>query len=184
MIVLLVSLVLCVVLLSLTAIQIKRRQPQQQQGELLRLSETKATAVMGGMLIALGFFILYMKTVNVTIAGTDQTSYLFVGGFALMCVAIGCGIMAYTFLQKVIAFEDKVVFIPIIGRTKQLYWNEISEIKVPFLTNNATFIGKSCKFTVGGEPKTYKEFIKIAKKKVKPEVVSDVLEKLLNRSLA
>jgi hypothetical protein len=182
MLILLASGALCIVLIIAAPIQIIIRQPKKQKGELIRMSETVVTAVMGGMLIALGFFILYMKNANSTIAGTDQNSYLFVGVFAVVSVAFGCGIMFYTFLQKIIACEDRVVFVTILGQYKVLYWDEIREIKVRFMSNKVTLIGKSTQFIVGGEPKTYKEFLKIAKKKIRPEVGSDVLEKLLSRS--
>lgn len=149
----------------------------------MRLSETVFTAGMGGMLILMGFFILAMKFADPQIAGTDLTSYLFVGAFSVGSTAVGCGIMFYTFLQKFIAYEDRIVFISILGTSKELYWKEIIEIKTTLMSNRVTLVGKKSKFSVGGEPRRYKEFLLIAKRKISPEVGSDVLQNLLNRSL-
>lgn len=181
MTILLISTIVCTVLIAATIILLAIRQPKKQDGELLRLSEPTVTAVMGVMMIAMGFSILYMKSVNATIAGTDLTSYLFVGGFAVVCVAISCGTLFFTFLKKIIAFEDKVVFVTISGQLKELRWIDITEVKVPILSNKVTLIGNNARFSLGGDPKTYKVFLQIAKKKIKPVVCSDVFEKLLNR---
>lgn len=183
MIILLTSAAICTVLILASTILIANKQPKKQKGELLRVSETTMTAVMGVLMFAMSYFILWMKYTQPMIAGTDQTSYLYIAGFAIICTAIGCGIMFYTFLRKVIVYEDSIVFVTIWGGHKKMFWNEVTEIKVPPLTNKATFFEKKLHFTVGGEPKAYKAFLKIAKSKIKPEVGSDVLENLLNRSI-
>jgi len=181
MLILLISAVGSVILILAASILIIAGQPQKQEGELMRLSETAFTGLMGGMIIAVGFFLLYAKYANPAVAGTDHTSYIFVGCFALMSVAIGCGIMPYTFVKKIIAFEDRVLYITILGKHKELYWDKITEIKVPLLSNKATIIGENTRFSVGGEPKAYKKFIKIVQNKIGYKVGSDVFEKLLNR---
>ncbi len=184
MLILLISIAICTILVFLTVILIKLNQSKKVEGELLRLSETRFTAVMGGMAIAMGFFIICMKYLNTSLVGNDLTSYIFVGIFAVGCTLVGCGILFYTFIQKVIAYEDKIVFVSILGKSRELYWKEIVEIKTTFISNKVTLIGNKSKIYVGGEPKKYKEFLKIAKKKIKPEVGSEVLQNLLNRSLS
>lgn len=181
MYILLISFVICVLLLAVSSIIIFKSQPAKQEGELLRLSETAFTALMGAMMIVLPFFILYAKYSKPALSGSDMDSYLYIGGFAVVCMVVGCGTMFYTFVKKIIACKDRILYINILGRKSELYWDDITEVKVPILSNKATFIGKNTQFTVGGEPKTYKEFIKIAQRKVKPEVGSDAFMKLLNR---
>jgi hypothetical protein len=181
--ILIISAVICTVLILAGSIIIINRQPKRQQGELMRLSETAFTAVMGGMMIALGFFILYAKYADPAVAGTDETSYIFVGCFAVMCAAGGCGIMLYTFLKKIIACEDRVLYVDILGQCRELHWSEITEIRLPLMSNKITLIGKSIRFVAGGEPKAYKEFVKIAKNKIRPEAAGDVFEKLSDRLL-
>lgn len=180
---LLISAVICIGLIVATSILITTKEPKKQKGELMRLSETKATSALGVLIIAMGFFILWMKYTNPAIAGSDQTSYLFVSGFAVLCMAVGCGMMLYTFLKKVVVLEDGIVFVNLLGGNKRMAWREITELKVPPLTNKLTLIGHHTHFTVGGEAKAYKAFLKIAKEHIKPEVSSDTLGNLLNRSL-
>ena len=174
---------ICAFLIILTVVMITKNQPEKQKNELMRLSETMVTAVFAVLLIALSYFILYMKFAQPDIAGGGLTSFLYVSGFAALCTLLGCGIMFYTFLRKFIVYSDGVVYLNLFGKKKKLLWKDIVEIKVPPLTNKATLIGASSKFTVGGEPKTYKKFLKIAKANVRPEVGSDILENLINRAL-
>lgn len=182
-IILLTSAVVDTVLLVGTILQLTQNVSPRQPGELMRLLEPKVTAFMGALLIAMGYFILIMKYLNPTIAGNDQVSYIYVGGFSLICVGFGCGIMFYTFLKKVIVTEDRLIFVDMFGKRKEMYWKEITQVKVPTLTNNLTLIGREARYTVKGEPKAYKEFLKIAKEKIRKEIGSDTLENLLNRSL-
>lgn len=160
-----------------------KRQPPRQEGELMRLAETKVTALMGILMIAMGYLILYEKYIDPQIAGSDPVTYFYVAGFSLICVVFGIGIMAFTFLRKIIVNEKDLVFVTFWGKKKKLEWKEIKELKVPPLTNKLTLIGRKTQFTVGGESKAYKEFLKIAKEKIKKEVGSDTLQNLLNRSL-
>jgi len=183
LLILIMSALVGVILMLLTAFLIYKRQPEKQADELLRLSETSVTAVLGGMLIVLGFFVLYQKFNNPNLAGNDENTYLIIGAFALISVALGCGVLLYSFLKKIIAYQDKVVLITFLGQYKEMYWKEITEVKASILSNKATLSGNNCKITLGGEPKKYKEFLKIAKKKIRPEISSDVFERLLNRSL-
>lgn len=183
MLILLISVLLCIALVLAGSILIITKQQKKREDELLRLSETAFTAVMGGMAAVLGFFLLYAKYTDHTVAGSDTTSYFFIGGFAVICVGIGCGILLYTFLKKIIVFNDRILYVTIFGRHKEIYWNKISELRIPFMSNKVTIIGKNTRFTVGGETKAYKKFIKIAKEKIITEVGSDVLEKLSGRFL-
>ncbi|RPI87156.1 MAG: hypothetical protein EHM41_05955 [Chloroflexi bacterium] len=181
MFILVISFVVCILFVAAAVALIVTRQPKKEGGELLRLTETYVTGVMGAMMIALAFFLLYMKYVDPAIAGVDQVSFYYVAGFAAMCAAVGSGIQLYTFLRKIIAYEDKVVFVTMLGQIKELYWNDITEVKVSRLSNKAIFIGKNTQFSVGGETKTYKKFIEIARKKIRKTVGSEVFEKLFNR---
>jgi hypothetical protein len=49
------------------------------------------------------------------------------------------------------------------------------------LSNKALFVGGEKQIAVGGEPKTYKKFVHIARKKVRGTVGSEIFERLLNR---
>jgi hypothetical protein len=181
--ILLISAVIAIAVILSAIVLIRVRQPKQQEGELLRLAETSFTAVMAVMMIALAFFILYMKFNNSSLGGTGSTSYYFVAGFAVLCATAGSGILLFTFLKKIIAFEDRVASVSIFGEIDELRWNEITEVKVTPLSNKITLIGKNTRMAAGGEPKSYKEFLKIANKKIKHAVIGDMLEKQLDRFL-
>lgn len=181
--ILFISAAICFSLLMVTILFLVKKKIPVEKTELMRLAETKITGVLGILLIVFGFFILYMKYNDPAIAGTDQISYLYIAGFALLSAAFGCGILFFTFLRKVVVYEDGFLFISLIGKEKKILWKEITEIKTQPLSNKATFIGKTSRVMVGGEPKAYKAFLKIAMKNIKPEVGSDTISNLLNRSL-
>jgi len=178
MTVLLASAAICCLLVLATILRLAQMVTQRKDGELLRLSETIYTAAFAVLLIAMAGFILWMKYSHTEIAGKDPTSYFSVGVFAVMCAAVGCGVLFYTFLRKVIVYEEGVVFINLLGAKKQIQWNEITEIKISPLTNKIGLISGSSHFSVGGEAKAYKEFLRIAQQKVKPNVGGPILDKL------
>ena len=183
MLMLLIAFLACVLLFVAAPILIKTRLPKKQADELLRLSETSFTAVLGLMLIALAFFLLYAKYSNSALAGTDTNSYLFVAGFAILCSGSGSGILLYTFLKRIIVCEDRVMAVSLFGKIESLQWKGIIEVKASLLSRSVTLIGSDAQLKVSGEPKAYKKFLEIAKKKIHRAAGSDVLEKQSERFL-
>ena len=64
MITLIVSAAICILFLLVTAIFLFKKRTHTESNELMRLSETKVTAIFSLLLVAMGYFILYMKYVN------------------------------------------------------------------------------------------------------------------------
>lgn len=180
---LIISLILSITCLAGTFYLVMTKNPKKTEKELLRLAETRFTAVMGGMLIIMGFFLLVVKMIDPTRGGSDPTSYIFASLLALLCVASGCGIMLFTLLKQIIAHEEKLVIVSMFGKRTNLFWKDITEIKLKPLSSKVTFVSKNKNLLVGGEPKTYKKFIAIAKTKIPTRVSHDLLDKLSNRFL-
>jgi len=180
---LIISITLSIICLAATIYLVAKKNPKRQEKELLRLSETKLTAGMGGLLILMGFFLLIIKLIDPTRGGSDTNSYLAVSLLALLCVVSGSGILLFTFLKQIIATEDKLIIVSLFGTTFDMPWKEITEIKLKPLSSKVTFVSKKNSVLVGGDPKTYKKFIAIAKTKIPTRVSHDLLDKLNNRFL-
>jgi UDP-N-acetylmuramyl pentapeptide phosphotransferase/UDP-N-acetylglucosamine-1-phosphate transferase len=174
---------LSIICLAFAIYLITKKNPKRQEKELLRLSETKFTAVMGGILIVVGFSLPLMKMIEPARGGSDMNSYLIAALLSLLCGVSGSGILLFSMLKKIIACEDKLVVVSLFGKTFSMPWKDITEIKLKPLSSKATFISKQKSVVVGGDPKTYKKFIAIAKTKIPARVSHDLLDKLNNRFL-
>ncbi|HOE70555.1 MAG TPA: hypothetical protein PLR56_01095 [Brevefilum sp.] len=183
MIYLIISFGLSLVVVGVALYLIFTKRPKKMENEILRLSETWMSAVLGGMLIAMGLFILVLKVIDPSTGGSDQTSYLLAAAFILVCNVSGSAILLFSLLKTIIACEDKLVIVSAFGKQTHLQWREIKEIKLKPLSNKATFISDKLEFVVGGDPGIYKKFIPVARRKIPPRVTQDLLDKLSNRFL-
>lgn len=180
---LIISIVLSVICCVATVYLIVKKNPKRQGNELLRLSETKFTILMASMLILIGFAIIVIKLVDPSKGGVDTNSYLVAALLALLCVVSGSGMMLFTLLKQIIVTGDGLLIVSFFGKTYEMPWKEITEIKLKPLSNKVTFVSKSQNVLIGGDPGTYKKFITIAKTKIPTRVSHDLLDKLNNRFL-
>ena len=178
-----ISIVLSVICCVATVYLIVKKKPKRQGNELLRLSETKFTILMASMLILIGFAIIVIKLVDPSKGGVDTNSYLVAALLALLCVVSGSGMMLFTLLKQIIVTGDGLLIVSFFGKTYEMPWKEITEIKLKPLSNKVTFVSNSESVLIGGDPATYKKFITIAKTKIPTRVSHDLLDKLNNRFL-
>lgn len=64
---------------------------------------------------------------------------------------------------------------------KEIYWNQIIEVKVSILSKRITLKTKVESISVNGAPSSYAKFINIAKKKVSPIIACDDLSRLYSK---
>lgn len=180
---LIISMILSAFCLAASIYLIFKNNPKRQEKELLRLSETKFTIVMAGLLILMGFALIVVKLIDPARGGSDTNSYLMVALLALLCVVSGSGILLFTLLKQIVVTEDGLSIVSMFGKTKDMPWKEVTEIKLKPLSSKVTFVSKQHSILVGGDPQTYKKFIAIAKTKIPARVSHDLLDKLNNRFL-
>lgn len=180
---LIVSIVLSVICLVVAIYLILKRNPKRQENELLRLSETKFTVVLAGLLILMGFALIVVKIADPAKGGSDANSYLVVALFALLCVISGSGFLIYTLLKQIVVTDDGLIVVSFLGEAFDMPWKEVTEIKLKPLSSRATFVSKQHSVVVGGDPQAYKKYIAIAKTKIPARVSHDLLDKLNNRFL-
>lgn len=174
------SAIACTLLLIIGLIII-RRQPKLDGKMLVKVSETPETGIMGALSYILSYALLIMKYIDPATGGTDLTSYKFIAVFALICAVCGYEILLYAYVKKVVAYEDRIVYYNSLGVKKEIYWNNITEVKILVLSKRATFKTSNDAISVNGAPASYAKFVKIAKKKISPLVASDDLARLYNR---
>lgn len=149
---------------------------------LLCVKETPLTAVMGLMLIALGVWMVYLKLTDPTIAGEDRDSYLFVAVFSLICHLMGDFCLLFTFVKRVVVFDDYLEDCSVIGTRRSLRWNEIVKVDKPVTRKAFKLCGRDGSvITVAGTDKAYKEFAEIAQDKIKNSQGKDLLRVVENR---
>lgn len=135
---------------------------------LLCIRETWVTALLGAMLIALGFAFPVMKLIDNTLAGTGSQSQWIVGGFSLLCHLLGDFTLLFTFVKCTALFDDRAVAYSPFGDQSTIYWEEIVEVKRP-VTGSAFILtdSKGTTIRVGGDSKAAREFAQFAQSKVK-----------------
>lgn len=169
-----------VVLLIATIVLIFRNRCQDDG--LLRVSEPLFTAVMGLLIIAMGFWINSLKLNDAAIAGTDRSSYLFVAGFSLMCQLMGDFTLLFTFVKRVVLFNDCLEECSFLGKRRRILWKDIIKVERPVTRKAFKLTDKDGNvITVGGSDKTLKEFSDIAKEKINASEGKDLLRRVENR---
>lgn len=149
---------------------------------LVCIRETWVTALMAVMLIALGVFIVYMKLADPTVSGTDANSYWFVAGFSLLCHLMGDFTILFTFVKRVVLFEDSVEACSVLGKKTRVAWKDITKV-------DKSMMSKAIKMTdvhgntlsVSGDDKSLKRFTEIAREKLKASQGSDLLRNVESR---
>ena len=183
MLFLIISVILSIFSCLASIYLIVRKNPKRQESELLRLSETKFTIILAGLLILMGFAIIIIKFIDPSKGGVDTSSYLVAALLALLCVLLGSGMLLFSMLKQIIVTDNGLQIVSLFGKSYEMPWKEITEIKLRPLSNKVTFVSKSHSVLIGGEPGTYKKFIAIAKTKIPTRVSHDLLDKLNNRFL-
>lgn len=135
---------------------------------LLCVRETWVTALLGAMLIALGFAFPVMKLMDNTLAGTGSQSQWIVAAFSLLCHLMGDFTLLFTFVKCTVLFDDRMVAYSPFGNQATISWENIVEVKRP-VTGSAFILTDSSGTTirVGGDSKASREFAQFAQSKVK-----------------
>ena len=130
--------------------------------------ETWVTALLGAMLIALGFAFPVMKMMDNTLAGTGGESSWIVAAFSLLCHLMGDFTLLFTFVKCTVLFDDRAVAYSPFGEQTTVCWEEIVEVRRP-VTGSAFILtdSKGTTIRVGGDSKSAREFAQFAQSKVK-----------------
>lgn len=163
------------VVIIVTAVIIATRRCKRMPGELYRIREISMTAVLGALLWLEAGTILYYDLAIPQRLITNSNSQINVYIFLTLSILTGAGMLLYYFVKSIVVCEDSVTYVSFYGTTKILKWEEITEVRTN-VGKRFVLIGKNnVKMTVGGQRKTYKEFIELACKKIRPEVGEDIL---------
>ena len=139
------------------------RRPKPEPGELMRLRESVALAVIG---VVVPVFCLAAGLWLVNRGGTQATElFLFVSAGMLL----GCVSLLWYFVRCTIVTDERVIAVGPLGGRITLRWIEIARLK---LENGRLvlldFSGRQC--AVAGSKKQMAAFAAIAKKHLRPEL--------------
>ena len=141
---LIISGIINIVIFIAAIIIIITRQPKLDGSELVVVSETIETGVLGVFSWLLGMALIIMKYLNSDLSGSDLQSYQFIAIFSIICSVIGHEILMYAYVKKVVVYDDRIEHYNLRGVKKAIYWKEIVKVKSPFLSKRVTFkTGKS-----------------------------------------
>lgn len=169
-----VGILVAAVALGTGAVAVAKRGGPEQ-GELFRIRETPMTAAMGLALWVEAFFLLYVLLTRPDQLAPSVRSRINAYLFLVVSAVLGGAMILYSFVKKILVFDDRVTYVSALGQRKTLRWDEIDEVRVT-QTKRLTLLKKGgVQFTVGGRTEAYRRFIKFASKKVPPEAGEDVL---------
>lgn len=148
----------------------------------ITIRETWMTAVLGLMIIALGFAFPVLKLMDPAIAGTDQQSFWFVIGFSVLCHLMGDFTLLFTFVKCTVLFEDRAVEYSPFGDQSVIYWEDIVRVEKPLMKSAYVLTDRNGNtVSVSGDKKTAQEFIAFAKEKVQNASGKDLLHQVEHR---
>ena len=146
------------------------RRAKPLEGELLRLRESPAVAVLGIVVL------VFCLVVGLRLSGgqVQATELVLFSGVGMV---LGCVSLLWYLVRCTIVTEDAVVAVGLLGGQVTLRWGEIVRLK---LENGRLllldFAGRQC--TVAGGKKELAAFAAIARKRLKPGVGAAVLTAL------
>ena len=168
-----------VLLIAAIVLMVKNRCTDEG---LVCVRETWMTAVMGVMLVTVGVFITVMKLTDPSVAGTDESSYWFVAVFGLLCHLLGVFMLLYTFVKRIVLFEDRIEDCSPFGITRTMYWGDIVQVEKP-VTRKAYILtdrdGNT--ISVSGDSKASKAFVDFARTKIKSAQGTNLLHQVERR---
>lgn len=149
---------------------------------ILCIRETWMTAVLGLMIIALGFAFPVLKLMDGTLAGTDPNSYWFVMGFSVLCHLMGDFALLFTCLKCSVLFEDRAVEYSPFGDQSVIYWEDIVRVEKPLMKSAYMLTDRNGNtIQVSGDKKASARFIEFAREKVKNASGKDLLHQVEHR---
>lgn len=161
--------VLLVVIMVGTAGILATKRYRKTEEELFRVKEIPMTALLGFLLWLEAGAILYVVIAVPENLIKSSRSFWNVVIFILLSSILGAVMILYYFIKSCIVSEKGIKCISLIGTVTELSWQEVSSVKVStgkrLILESAD--GKK-KVTVGGEKKSYQEFIRLAEKRMKP----------------
>lgn len=167
-------------LLAATVVSILKLRCRETGSLCLR--ETWMTAVLGLMLLALGFAFPVLKLMDPSAAGTDSQSYWFVILFSLACHLMGDFALLFTFVKCTVLYEDRALACSSFGQRTQIRWEDVVRVDKP--------VTKSCYILtdrdgntihVSGDNKSSRQFVDFAKAKIKNASGASLLHQVEHR---
>ncbi|MBU3215159.1 hypothetical protein LL033_23715 [Clostridium estertheticum] len=160
---------------------IKSKKDEPETSELARLKETPVTA--GGAVIAyiLSIILLIFQFVNPNISGASSTAHLYGFGLYVSCTLLGSYIILYTFVKEEIATKDKLIMVSVFNNTKIIKWDDVSKVESTFPKKLKISCKNGHKVTISGEKNEMKKLLKVAVKKIEPEIGEDILLASINK---
>lgn len=160
---------------------IKSKNDDPKALELARLKETAVTAGGAVIVYSLAIMLLIFQFVNPNISGASSTAHLYGFGLYVVCTLLGSYIMLYTFVKEEIATKDNLIMVSVFNNIKIIKWDDISKVESTFSKRLKITSKNDHKVTISGEKNEMKKFLKVAVKKVDPEIGEDILLGLINK---
>lgn len=181
MMLLYVSAAVCVLALAAVGVLLRvRRYPLNGQEKAV-VREAGVTAMLGYLCFLLAGFLLCGKLADPTLGGAQPSSYSLLAALAALCAVTGGFVLLWCYMKKSVAYADRLVQVSWLGRTREIRWSEVQQVKVPMMSRTVVFCTGSEKLAVNGDPKQYKRFIETVRWLVPQHVGSDTLAQLAAR---
>ncbi len=169
-----------IALLAATVVLIIKRRCRD--AGIVCIRETWMTAVLGLMIIALGFAFPVLKIMDPSAVGTDSQSYWFVIGFGLVCHLMGDFALLFTCIKCTVLYEDRAVEYSPFGHQNVIYWEDIVRVEKPLMKSAYVMTDRNGNTVhVSGDKKASQKFIDFAREKVKNASGTDLLRQVEHR---
>lgn len=160
-----------------TAALIFFKRAKREEDELLRVRESRAVAVLGGLLwaFALGMYLYCLLAPGRLY--TTESGAVNVAVFLGMGLAFGAAALLTYFVKCTVATERGVLAVGLLGGRELLAWRNI--IKLQEANGRLMLLdakGRQC--SVGGNQEQLRQFVQLAKERLRPGVGAAVLKSM------
>lgn len=173
---------MAVAVLAAAAAVLRSVQCRDRETGTFVVRETRMTAVMGVLLLAVAFLVGFAKLYDPATAGGDATSYYLAAALILACGLLGSFTVMFGLLKRVTVYDDRLCARSAFGVSRELPWTDIVRVDKPMMSKALKLTDKDGKvLTVSGGTEDFERFLTFAQERISHASGAALLQQTENR---
>lgn len=160
------AMVVSAILVAASVWMLATRRNEPDAPALASVGETATTLIWTALLLVVAAIVWWAKLSNPATAGTDDSSWYFVAGLGVVCVAGSCFTLLFTLVKRVYATDEGIWSVDAFGRVTTVAWADVKGVTPNQLSKSVRVEAlDGTTVTVNGGTKAYRRFVEVAAQK-------------------